>query len=108
MDCNKTINFMKECKRMCDAQEKCERCPLDDCCSGNALWDESPRRAIEIVQKWSDEHSSKTYAQDFFEKFPNAKKDANMYPRICRQQIYGGECPDEVGCFNCWNEPMEE
>lgn len=108
MNCDKTINFMKECKRMCDAQEKCAHCPLDDCCSGNALWDESPRRAIEIVQKWSDEHSSKTYAQDFFEKFPNADRGADQIPFICRRSIYGGECDKGKQCSDCWNEPMEE
>lgn len=71
MDCsNKTINFMKELKKMCDAQDECERCPLNDClgdcCLGDIWSVRDFKQAIEIVQKWSDEHSSKTYAQDFF------------------------------------------
>ena len=53
-------------------------------------------KAIEIVQKWSDEHPKKTYAQDFFEKFPKAPKDKSAkseYPDACRNLIYGGGCP---------------
>lgn len=114
MDCNKTIDYLAELERMCDAQEKCERCPLDDCCSGDALWVKNPKQAIEIVQKWSDEHPPKTYMEDFFEKFPSAPKfQMGGHPKACREAVYGGECPMNEGnkdnnCFNCWNEPMEE
>lgn len=71
---------------------------------------EDVKTAIEIVQKWSYEHPKKTYAQDFFEKFPDAPKDEAVKgksPLACRRVIYGGECPD-MGCDGCWNEPMEE
>ena len=110
MDCNKTIDYLAELERMCDAQEKCEHCPLDDCCSGDALWVKSPKQAIEIVQKWSDEHPPKTYADDFLEKFPKVSKDNNAIPwNLCRKYFYGERlngCCDR--CSDCWNEPMEE
>lgn len=107
MDCNKTINFMEECKRMCDAHERCKHCPLDYCCSGNTLWAKSTKQAIEIVQKWSDEHPLKTYAQDFFEKFPNAPRNSDGLPSICPIEVYGDsvdKCCDR--CIDCWNKPM--
>lgn len=108
MDCNKTIDYLAELERMCDAQEKCERCPLDDCCSGDALWVKSPKQAIEIVQKWSDEHPPKTYMQDFFEKFPNALRMGDNTPKACRKIIYGGDiCGEYSCCAECWSEPME-
>lgn len=68
---------------------------------------EDVKTAIETVQKWSDEHPKKTYAQDFFEKFPKAQSDSDGAPHTCRKTIYGGKCPG-AGCGECWNEPMEE
>ena len=119
MDCNKTINFLSELKRLCDSRDECvaneaneEDCPMFGVCSltHSRLCAETVKTAIETVQKWSDEHPKKTYAQDFFEKFPKAPrcKSANgRYPSACRKAIYDGKCPG-VGCEECWNEPMEE
>lgn len=114
MDCNKTIDYLAEHKRMCDAHDECEHCPLDDYCSGIALRVKNSKQAIEIVQKWSDEHPRKTYLQDFFEKFPKAQSDSNRTPSVCRITIYGEvppkdkRCDGREACKNCWNEPMEE
>lgn len=48
-DCSKTIDYMKERKRMCAMYPHCKECPLIgmDCVSVGS---------IDIVQKWSDEH----------------------------------------------------
>ena len=124
MDCNKTTNFLHELKRLCDSHDECvaneankEDCPMFGVCSltHSRLCAETVKTAIEIVQKWSDEHSKKTYAQDFFEKFPDAPKDESVKekcPLACRKGIYGGECPKIKlridCCYECWNEPMEE
>ena len=124
MDCNKTINFLHEFKRLCASRDGCvadaankERCPMFGVCDDalTRICAEYAETAIEIVQKWSDEHSEKTYAQDFFEKFPDAPKDKSAkseYPDACRNMIYGGGCPKielKVNCcYKCWNEPMEE
>lgn len=56
------------------------------------------------ILKWIDEHPIKTYADDFFEHFPNASKHHNNYPIACRQHIYGGECNIKT-CLACWNQP---
>ena len=117
MDCNKTINFLHEFKRLCASRDGCvadaankERCPMFGVCDDalTRICAEYAETAIEIVQKWSDEHSKKTYAQDFFEKFPDAQSGSDGTPSfVCRKEIYGGECPD-MGCDECWNETMEE
>lgn len=118
MDCSKTTNFFAELKRLCDLRLTCEavahdeRCPLYDFCrlTHSQIYAGEAKRAIENLQKWSDEHPQKTYAQDFFEKFPKApknKSDEGWYPRACRERIHGGEC-QKIGCDECWNEPMEE
>lgn len=98
IDCSKTINFFKEKRRMCNSCNDvvgCENCPLhiylnemniDSYCE--YFVSVHPEKAVEIVQKWSDEHSQKTYKDDFFEKLPNAEKGVKGYPRIgcpCRE-----------------------
>ena len=123
MDCSKTINFLHELKRLCDSRDGCvadaankERCPMFGVCDDalTRICAEYAETAIETVQKWSDEHPKKTYAQDFFEKFPKAPSDSDGTPFVCRKTIYGevppkdGRCDYRGACKNCWNEPMEE
>lgn len=123
MDCSKTIDFFAEAKRLCDSRTACtadvankERCPLLAFCgstftTGRA---EETITAIKNLQKWSDEHPKKTYAQDFFEKFPKAQSYSDGSPVICRKIIYGEirppfeNCYYTGACYRCWNEPMEE
>ena len=98
---------IKELKRMCDTCEYCSDCPLGDTCHGNisALYD----NADEIVDKWVLEHPIKTYAMDFFEKFPNAPKDRNGAPIACWKHVYGNgnDCGSD-GCTECWTQEMKE
>ncbi len=124
MDCSKTINFLAEIKRLCgsragrcaDADDE-EQCPMFDYCehSITTRGTEEITKAIENLQKWSNEHPKKTYAQDFFEKFPKAQSNSDGTPLfVCRKRIYGGvppkseECDYNGACKNCWNEPMED
>ena len=69
---------------------------------------EDATELVEIMQKWSDEHPEKTYAQDFFEKFPKAQSDSDGTPCVCRRIIYGGNCDYTGACYRCWNEPMND
>jgi hypothetical protein len=88
---------------------------LDFC--GSSATDVSAEKIIKAVdnlQKWSDEHPKKTYAQDFFEKFPKAPSKSDGSPFVCRKKIYGGiystleDCDYTGTCKNCWNEPMND
>ena len=123
MDCSKTINFFSELRRLCDSRATCEatardkQCPLYDFCelAHSRVCANDAIMAMEALQKLSNEHPVKTYAQDFFEKFPDAPKDEAVKgkcPWACRIGIYGGGCPKidpEIDCcYECWNEPMEE
>ena len=108
MDCNKMTNFLAELKRLYDSRDGWCADVLTTICA------EDVKTAIEIVQKWSDEHPKKTYIQDFFEKFPKAQNDSDGTPFACRKRIYGGVRPNDKrcnrreACYECWNEPMEE
>lgn len=82
---------------------------------------------LSFVEKWAREHPEvktdhpekrKTYAEDFFEKFPKANRmcEANICldnarPAVCRADIYRvGNCDGYFtgDCQACWNEEMEE
>lgn len=64
---------------------------------------------LSALVKWDKEHPQKTYAQDFFEKHPNAIKRNSGCPVSCRGDVYGTP-KDCVGvtCEPCWNKPMPE
>lgn len=101
------------------SQKKCNvgcwDCPLSDKNNGIGVgcreleW-RHPEKAEEIVKQWAKEHPVKTYAQDFFEKFPNARKAKTGRPAVCREQIYNIEGTACIAgpCTECWNEPMED
>lgn len=104
-----TLAFVEEFKRMCDLISSCHDCPLKGYGCEIATINSD---MIEIVQKWSDEHPLKTYAQDFREKFPNCawREDENR-PVVCRSIIYRSDdllCRRIWKCAECWNEPMPE
>ena len=99
---------IKNLKRMCNNYSECENCPMSryQCALENL-----PDNADEIVDKWISEHPVKTYAMDFFEKFPSAPKKESGCPKICLLNIYGGKKPCVFGhqdCYKCWNREMEE
>ena len=108
-------------KRLCSSQGYCQQRNKNDNCPLYAFCNRSPnnysvakvKEAIEAMQKWSDEHSKKTYVQDFFEKFPDAQSYSDGSPVICRKIIYGRirppfeNCSYIGACYKCWNEPME-
>lgn len=70
-----------------------------------------PAEVIAVVEKWGKEHPEprrKTYAEDFFEKFPNAPKNSRGQPCFCRDRIYAEiDCGDRP-CNECWTEEMPE
>lgn len=122
MDYSKTIDFFAEMHRLCASRRDCklsivDKCPLYEFCKKGVLTlsRKDIEYAIETLHKWSRENPRKTYAQDFFEKFPEAKPDRKGVPRMCRANCYGGSCQhspvsevSRVPCKDCWNEPLEE
>ena len=112
-----TVEYFKTKRRMLKTDNNgtctinCSTCGLSrgnngmniGCCAFEYL---CPEKAVAIVEQCAKEHPLKTYAQDFFEKFPNALKNVNGIPIACKKKIYGGECSSK--CTNCWNLKMEE
>lgn len=120
-----TIKYFEEKKRMLNSlgrtggrcySVRCLDCPLYSRNNGiDAACEELellyPERAIEIIEKWSQEHPRKTMLQDFLEKHPKAPLDNDELPDICAYLVgYGRykECDGETACFKCWNRPLED
>lgn len=103
---------IKDLKRMCKNM-KCKDCPLSDGDVSGCLIMQMPafypNNVDEIVDKWVETHPVKTYAMDFFEKFPNAPKDSNGAPIACWKHIYGdGNDCGPGSCIECWKREMKE
>lgn len=129
-DCSKTEVFLAEWMRICDNNNTCAFCPANGyLCKRCYMYDRSKLEEhkktistmIATVQNWSDDHPEpkpKTYADDFFEKHPNAPyriEDGLKIPKICRTGCYAVKCSyPGTGLFNppecnkCWNEPYKE
>ena len=101
---------IKDLKRMCEYYSDCEDCPLYINCTRPDSFSGS---TDEIVDDWVKDHPVKTYAMDFFEKFPNAPKSKDGEPKTCIQQIYSDvvvsidECRRR-SCAKCWNQEIKE
>ena len=117
-----TVEYFKTKRRMLKTDNdgmctiNCSTCGLSKynngmnigCCAFEYL---CPEKAVAIVEQWAKEHPLRTYAKDFFEKFPDAEKDYDSCPCTCRKLMYGEEstnCERFNSCIECWNSPMEE
>lgn len=68
------------------------------------------KKAIAIVQNWSDEHPQKTYLSEFLKHYPNAPLADNGTPDICPEKLGLTDIkkPCFGDCVECWNQPIEE
>lgn len=112
------VDYLKQRGRMtnnCDIS--CSVCPLADvnnskevCCE--EIEGKYPEEAIDIVQKWAEEHPVKTMKDDLLEKFPNLPLHGYGVPMTCPWVIgYSNErcgCKTSEDCVKCWNRPLEE
>lgn len=126
IDCSKTENYFAEKARMTKKDKLgrcklyCGECPLNNknngtsenllCGAFEAIY---PQKAIEFVQKWSDEHPQKTFLTELLENYPNAELDHGV-PKVCLKKLgaVSGCAKTKEGdlyisCYRCWNQPIE-
>lgn len=120
-DCSKTENYMIEKARMTKSvvngvcHIRCTDCPLSRfnnnekiACSELELF--HSETAVQIVQRWSDEHPQKTYLSEFLKNHPNALLNDDGTPTFCpyRLGLMGADyCRNDGDCVKCWNQPVE-
>ena len=116
IDCSVTVNFLREFKRMCDGHEQCLQCALRDPVrieglSCNQYCKIHPDKAVEIIQKWSDEHQVKTRLDDIKERYPNVPLNGLGTPRFDPWMLgycdKCSDCPHCIGDDYCWHEPLD-
>lgn len=129
IDCSKTENYFAEKKRMTKQHKSnggryickldCADCPLSGLNNGSSakmfcsdFEKFYPKKAIAIVQKWSDEHPPKTYLSEFLKHYPHTKLRADGTPEsICLQHLglmSKDDCRKYHNCVECWNQPIED
>lgn len=131
IDCSRTKNYFVEKKRMTKRNKyvctiDCDDCPLSSfnndiniLCS--TLETDYPDKAVEIVQRWSNEHPPKTLLSEFLKSYPNAKLNSDGFPSdivpcslglIERKDICKNMClyfyDNGHPCYDCWNTVVEE
>lgn len=69
-----------------------------------------PERAVEIVQRWSDEHPPKTYLTELLKNYPNTPLDDDGAPKsLCPHALGLVEIDDCDGnCAECWNQIIKD
>ena len=74
-----------------------------------------PAKAAEIIEKWAAEHPVKTYADVFFEKFPDAPRKADGRTPMCdpcdiweEMGDIGNTCSGCCPMAKCWQQPYPE
>lgn len=121
IDCSFTVNYLREKYRMSKGCEiSCYECPMTDwsdeiqCAQIEGL---TPEKAVGIVQNWSNNNpyapkNIRTYKDDFFENYPDAKAINGypvitcaclLYPEIMR--LHKDDCAK--GCHSCWDMKKE-
>lgn len=116
-DCTKTVEFIREWKRMCLSNQKCKDCdaflPIDGICRFNIKEcnPELLEATARIVQKWSDEHPEMTWAGKLRELIPGADIET-IIDLTCPKHYFGDRAPlcttDAIECEDCWNGEYKE
>lgn len=119
IDCSKTENYMHEKARMTKSvvngvcHIRCTDCPLSRfnnnekiVCSELELF--HSETAVQIVQRWSDEHPQRTYLTEFLKHYPNTLPDDDGTPKgVCLYAlglINKDDCDNN--CVKCWTQPI--
>lgn len=117
------VEFLKERKRMCaEYKSVCTKCPLArkwTCTMGKYIEEKEAREAVEIVEKWAEEHPVKTYKSEYLRaaEYVGAKPTFGKegIPVICLIDFYGKD-KQPTGCFvrdrgyscvECWEREIK-
>lgn len=117
-DLNKTENFIKAWGMLCK-NHGCYNCPLNAANKYGMNCAEYIRsyfcEALEIVQKWSNDHLKKTRASVFLEALSSDTFNVKMsstdssIPHICTKGFFKDAQCELVNydCTACWNVEVE-
>lgn len=71
------VEFLRERRRMCNAQDDCGTCPIGVVCAdyfvNHNYSQEKSSGMVSTVEQWAKEHPIKTRKSVFFEQWPDAR-----------------------------------
>lgn len=71
------VEFLKERRRMCNAQDGCSTCPISIACEDYFVnykyTRENTEDMISKVEQWAKGHPVKTRQSEFLKQYPNAR-----------------------------------
>lgn len=102
------VDFIVNFRRMCSVDISCDNCLLRNSVYCNdkiskPISRENAESAVEIVEKWAKENSTKTKQSEFLKQFPNAKMICGVL-NVCPFSIgLIDECEADgnVLCYDC-------
>ena len=114
------VEFLRERRRMCNAQDDCDTCPIGIVCADyfgdHNYSQEKSSGMVSSVEQWAKEHPIKTRQSVFLEQFPNAPIYTNTHnvaldPCLIDTTLRG-HCQTGRGCDICrrefWLAEVEE
>ena len=116
------VEFLRERRRMCNAQDDCGTCPIgivcDDYFVNHNYSQEKASGMVSTVEQWSAEHPVKTRQSEFLKMLPNVPLNDKGQPAFCPKLLdteyhpIGNCCLDVDICQRCmdnfWGQEVEE
>ena len=116
------VEFLRERRRMCNAQDNCGTCPIgivcDDYFVNHNYSQEKASGMVSTVEKWAKEHPVKTRQSVFLKMLPNVPLNDKGQPAFCPKLLdteyhpVGSCCLDVDICQRCmdnfWGQEVEE
>lgn len=116
------VEFLRERRRMCNAQDNCDTCPIgivcDDYFVNHNYSQEKASGMVSTVEQWAKEHPVKTRQSVFLKMLPNVPLNDKGQPAFCPKLLdteyhpVGSCCLDVDICQRCmdnfWGQEVEE
>lgn len=114
------VEFLRERRRMCNAQDNCGTCPIgivcDDYFVNHNYSQEKASGMVSTVEQWAKEHPIKTRQGEFLEQWPNVLMGSTgtiaLCPKYVNRLYRPGLGCDATICGNCkkdfWLAEVEE
>ena len=113
------VEFLRERRRMCNAQDDCDTCPIGIVCAdyfvNHNYSQEKASGMVSTVEQWATEHPIKTRQSEFLKHYPGARRIlAHGCLNACPMDVFSDadiNCNAQP-CFECkkafWLAEVEE
>lgn len=104
------VEFLRERRRMCNAQDDCDTCPICIVCAdyfvNHNYSQEKASGMVSTVEQWAKEHPAKTRQSEFLKHYPGARILAHGCLNACPMDVFSDadiNCNAQP-CFECKKE----